>query len=261
MLTLPNGHSYKLVYLDTNVINEIAKNTNFTGRNFLLNYADGQYAFVTSVFNVYELSRAKGESYDAVTHFFDVLPLLISSTYPQLVEFEKISPQFRLEMLLFATGPKQLFKTQLSTLLSKINSEVQFQNAISQMYMNFKKELVVWEKNRKFVRPNWMQNFEECLLASMNDSFRLSKNYFPIDHLGQYKSLEIYSFIKNQFIHSTNKPITLNSIIDAYNASFLPYTDIYVTERTVGSWLETSAKKKFDYIQNTKIVKLSMLYD
>ena len=229
MLILPNGHSYKLVYLDTNIINEIAKNTNFTGRNFLLNYANGEYAFVTSVFNIYELSRAKGKSYDAVTRFFDVLPLLVGSTYPQLIEFEKIAPQF--------------------------------QDAISEMYKNFKKELVVWEMDRKSAHPNWMQNFEECLLASMNNSFRLSRNYFPISHLGQYKSLEIYSFIKNQFIHSTNKPITLNSIIDAYNASFLPYTDIYVTERTVGSWLEASAKRKFDYIQDVEIVKLSMLYD
>ncbi len=261
MLILPNGHSYKLVYLDTNIINEIAKNTNFTGRNFLLNYANGEYAFVTSVFNIYELSRAKGKSYDAVTRFFDVLPLLVSSTYPQLIEFEKIAPQFHHQMILFATGPKQLFNVQLSTLLSKINSEAQFQDAISEMYKNFKKELVVWEMDRKSAHPNWMQNFEECLLASMNNSFRLSKNYFPISHLGQYKSLEIYSFIKNQFIHSTNKPITLNSIIDAYNASFLPYTDIYVTERTVGSWLEASAKRKFDYIQDVEIVKLSMLYD
>ena len=90
MITFPNGHAYKLVYLDTNAINEIAKNTSFTGKNFLLNYVNGQYAFVTSTFNIYELSKAKGSSYDAITRFFDEFPLLVSCTYPQLVEFEKI---------------------------------------------------------------------------------------------------------------------------------------------------------------------------
>lgn len=261
MLTLPNGHSYKLVYLDTNVINEISKNTNFTGRNFLMNYANGRYAFVTSAFNIYELSRAKGKSYDAIVRFFDTLPLLVSCTYPQLIEFERISSHFNHKMILFATGHKPLFNIQLSTLLVKINSEPTFQDALSKMHKNFTKELDLWEETRVSAPTNWMQNFDSYLLSSMNDSFKLSESYFPIDHLGQYKSLEIYSFIKNQFVCSTNKPVTMNSIIDAYNASFLPYADVYVTERTVGAWLETSAKKKFDYIKDIEIVKLSKLYE
>ena len=37
MITFSNGRLYKLVYIDTNIINEISKNTNKLGKNFFLN--------------------------------------------------------------------------------------------------------------------------------------------------------------------------------------------------------------------------------
>ncbi len=45
MIKFPNGHCYKLVYLDTNVVNAISKNTNFFRGNFLEKYVDGSYGF------------------------------------------------------------------------------------------------------------------------------------------------------------------------------------------------------------------------
>ena len=98
------------------------------------------------------------------------------------------------------------------------------------------------------------------MLKSMNETFRIYGNYFEIKKLGQYCSLEVLAYIKNQFMYCSQKNININSVIDAYNTSFLPYVEEYVTERTVASWLEMS-KRKLTYLKQKKILKLSELYD
>jgi len=127
------------------------------------------------------------------------------------------------------------------------------------MYANFEEEINLW-KYTGYDRK-WIQNFDKNLLRSMNESFRLAENYFPITELGRYKSLEMFAFIKNMFISNKPKDIGKNSIIDAYNASFLPYVKVYVTESTVGAWIEKEAKKRFSYLSDIDVIKLSDLFD
>lgn len=258
MLVHPNGNSYKLVYIDTNVINEIAKNTFFTGKIFLEQFAMGGFAFVTSSFNLYEIFKTQGNSRDAILKFFDIFPLAICETYPRLIEFEKRINEFHNDMIMFAIGAPPLFDTQLSTILSSIDTNTGFKTSLEKMSINFARELDVWQKNQR--QFNWIQDFENNLLSSMNDTFRTAQNYFQIKEIGKYKSLETYSLIKNQFIYTTKQTLNTNSIVDAYNASFLPYADVYITERTVGAWLETVAKKKLPYLANKTIIKLSDLH-
>lgn len=258
MLTFPNGNVYKLVYIDTNVINDISKNTKLTGKNFLTNFITGDFAFVTSAFNIYEIFKTRGESRRAITNFLDAFPLMICQNYPQLVEFEKIAPIFDPQMILFATGPRPLFQTQISLLLITMETDSSFCLALNKMHNNFYQELMLWRSAQ--TPKSWLQNFNNNLLFSMNESFKLANNYFEVTELGKYKSLEVFSFVKNQFVYSTSKPIEYNSIIDAYNASFLPYVDVYITERTVSSWIENIAKKKLHYLNDIVVIKISDLY-
>ena len=118
MITFPSGNSYKLVYLDTNALNYIAKNKFETAKNFLLKFCmSSKYMFVTSAFNLYELSNSKYESRDAIIKFFNVFPLAIIETYPQLVEYEKKIVDSHPNMIMFAIGPKGLFNVQMDTIL------------------------------------------------------------------------------------------------------------------------------------------------
>ncbi|MEG2687257.1 MAG: hypothetical protein RR954_09120 [Christensenellaceae bacterium] len=259
MLAFPNGNSYKLVYIDTNVINEIAKNTFFTGKNFLEQFALGGFAFATSAFNLYEISKTQGNSRSAILRFFDIFPLMICETYPRLIEIEKHANEFQKSMIMFAIGTPPLFNVQLNMILSWIDTDTKFKVAIEKMTSNFVNELNIWQQNQR--QFNWMQNFDKNLLSSMNETFKAASNYFPITDIGKHKSLETYALIKNQFIYSTQQKLDTNSIIDAYNASFLPYADVYVTERTVGSWLETVGKKKLPYLKNKTVIKLSDLHN
>ncbi len=260
MIKFPNGHCYKLVYLDTNVVNAISKNTNFFRKNFLEKYVDGSYGFALSVFNLYELSRAKGESREKIISFFDLFPLAVLETYPRLAEIEKISNGFSEEMVIFTLGSKTLgFQVQLSMIFEEMNNNARFKQTVQIMHEIFANEIEMWKQHRKKGIIGWMKEFEENLLLSMNESFMTTDVGFEIDSLGKYKSVELYSFIKNQFIYSSHKEIGQNSIIDAYNVAIAPYVEVFITEKTVGSWLEM-AKRKFAYLSDLEIVKMSELF-
>ena len=62
------------------------------------------------------------------------------------------------------------------------------------------------------------------------------------------------------FIHSNSKDLLTSCIIDSYNAAYLAYVDVYVSERTVGAWLE-NAKSKFEFINDKIIYKISDFFD
>lgn len=263
MLKFPNGNQYKLVYLDTNTMSQIAKNYSGAGKNFMEKFLNGKYMVVTSAFNIYELSNSKEVTKEQITKFFDVFPLAIMDVTPQLVEFEKLKMDTDHQMIIFAMGIKEILGTQLSTLFNEIEHNPSMQKTLSDMKDDFVKEMNEWRSLRmddKTNTGNWMNKFNDNLIKSMNHTFKNCMNYFEIEQLGQYKSLEVLSFIKNQFIYSSKKEIDTNSVIDSYNASLFPYVDMYITERTVGSWL-MMAKDKFVYLKDKKVYKVSDLYD
>lgn len=83
MITFSNGRLYKLVYIDTNIINEISKNTNKLGKNFFLKYVNGEYMFVTSAFMYMNYQNQKENPkiklYKYLTIFHWVLHVLFHS--------------------------------------------------------------------------------------------------------------------------------------------------------------------------------------
>jgi hypothetical protein len=62
------------------------------------------------------------------------------------------------------------------------------------------------------------------------------------------------------FIHNSSKPLEINSVIDSYNAAYFPYVEVYITEKTVGAWLENS-KNKFSFVKEKIIYKISDFHD
>lgn len=252
-----NGHQYKLVYIDTNCINEISKNTKGVGRNFLERYADGKHMFVTSCFNIYELSKSNGESRKVIVDIFGNLPLAIIYVFPQTIILEEQYTDLYEKIIMLTIGMKPLFKTQLNDIFKSMNGP-EWQKTFQKMNYNFQKEIKYCNDNRS--NCNWQKDFSNNLLKTMKDSLNIYLKNENINSFGKYKSLEIFSYVKNQFIYNSSKKIEMNSVIDWYNASALPYVEEYITERTVGSWLEM-AKNKFEYIKEKKIIKISNLYD
>ena len=258
MIELPNGRKYRLVYIDTNAINEISKNTKMAGKNFLQKYMLGNNMIVTSTFNMYEISKASGESLSSILNIFNILPLGIINTFPQLVEFEKVNEGFQKNMIMFAIGTKPLFNVQIETIIDNMQKDIEFKSSINVMIERFEKEKAIC--NHIVRNQKWKENFKNNLLIIMNESFKQYDNYFEIKELNKYKCIEVYAYIKNNFINMTNKELEINDIIDSYNASVLPYVDVYITEKRVGTWLE-EAKSKLLYLKDKEIVKISEFYD
>lgn len=178
MITFPNGHTYKLVYLDTNALNYIAKNTHETAKNFLIKFClNGDYMFVTSAFNLYELFNAKYESRKKIIEFFNKFPLGMIDIYPQLIEFEKIKEGFQKDMISFVIGVEGIFDTQIEHLLSAFDKG-SFYKSISIMKESFEKELSYWNSVEQ--NTQWMKNFNKSLIDSMNHLFKYSSNSFEI---------------------------------------------------------------------------------
>ena len=91
MLKTPNGHEYKLVYLDTNAISEISKNYKnsfinfFEHFNFFKSENCQRYALVTTVYNMVELNKTREEYKSKIIDKFDLIPVLIVEAFPQVI--------------------------------------------------------------------------------------------------------------------------------------------------------------------------------
>lgn len=248
MLKLPNGHEYKLVYLDTNAVSEIAKNYKNCFKNFFeyFNFFTtgdcDRYALVTTVYNMYELNKTRNEYKDKITTSFDLIPVLIVEGFPQIVVTELKGEDF----ILFATGAKPLMNNQFTTIFNQINeNDRSLQN-------NLNNELNIWKKDRE-VQKDLLKLFESSysIYNKFNDDFNL---------LYHSKCGKIFSYIKYHFLYEKKLIIDENSIIDSYNASIAPLVDVYVGERSVTSWLEKS-KNKYDFMLGVECIKISKFYD
>lgn len=99
MSKIINGTEYKIVYLDTNALSEMAKNYKGTATNilqhfgFMSNDAKTKYAFATSVFNLDELSKSTKYRSDIIK-MFNTIPLFIIAVFPEIIDTEANNEAF-----------------------------------------------------------------------------------------------------------------------------------------------------------------------
>lgn len=251
MLKLPNGHEYKLVYLDTNAISEISKNHQncfknlFEYFNFFNSDSCQRYALITTAYNMVELNKTREEYKSKIIENFDLIPVLIAEGFPQLVSTELNEDDF----IMFATGIKPLLNNQFSTVFSQLND---INSKDKSFRSNLNSELSIWNNDRK-IKKDMSKLFES--------SYSIYNTYnYDYKILYKSKSAKIFSYIKYHFLYEKKQLIDENSIIDSYNASLAPFVDVYVGERTVTSWLEKS-KDKYDFMTHVECIKISKFYD
>jgi hypothetical protein len=87
VLTL-NGHNYRLVSLDTNVVSEVLRDTGGARAGFLSLFADGAHIPCFTVYSLFELRR-RVEIYDQFIELFDVLPCMLLKNEEMLFEDER----------------------------------------------------------------------------------------------------------------------------------------------------------------------------
>ncbi|MBQ8738295.1 MAG: hypothetical protein IJZ04_02235 [Clostridia bacterium] len=254
-----NGKNYNLVYLDTNALSEFVNNTNGFSKNFLLKFIDGRHMLVTSVFNIMELNKTQNNFKEKIKTSLGNLPLGILTNIEQLCEYEKNQVPVKNDIIMFAVGNKPLFNVGIDDLfyfLEDSTTKVLEQRRKNQL----EKELLEWKAQRGAKNVKWQSDFNNTLINTMMQITTYFPTSFTLSQLQNCYSLQVCSYIRNMFIHNSTKDLELNSIIDSYNAAYLPYVEAYVTERTVGAWLE-NAKNKFNCIKEKTIYKISGFFD
>ncbi len=251
MLKFPNGHEYKLVYLDTNAISEIAKNYRNTFVNFFdyFNFFESgdcdRYALITTAYNMVELNKTREEYKSKIIEKFDFIPVLIVEAFPKIVVTELHSDDF----IMFATGPKPLLNNQFSTIFNQLNDIL---NKDQSLRNHLNSELKIWNNDRILMKD---------MTKLFENSYAIYNTYnYDYNMLYNSKSAKIFSYIKYYFLYKKKLPIDENSIIDSYNACIAPFVDVYVGERSVTSWLEKS-KDKYDFMSHVECIKISKFYD
>mgnify|MGYP004502369287 CR=1 FL=1 len=250
MSKIIKGIEYDIVYLDTNALSEIAKNYNFAGRNFfkyLMDiYPKKNFAYATSVFNLYELSKTIKHRENILTAFNKV-PLLVLESFPRNI-CKNIKKE---DDVLLVTGLKPKLNSDIEDVFKVIESDSN-KSSIDKFKSNLNNEINLWNKEKNIKKTD-LELFTESYKVYVPD-----EKQFEI--LFSCNNAKIFSFIKKYFIYNKKDNITQNSVIDTYNASMAPSVDIYVTEKTVASWLIFS-KDKFEFMKNVKIIKISDFYD
>ena len=214
---------------------------------------------VTSVFNIMELNKTQSDFKKKIKTSLGNLPLGILTNIEQICEHEKLQVPMKEDIIIFAIGNKPLFEVSIDDLfifLEDPKTKISEQRRKNQL----EKELSEWKVQRRAKNVKWQKNFNSTLTDTMMKITAHFPASFTLAQLQSCYSLHVCSYIRNMFIHNSIQNLELNSIIDSYNAAYIPYVEVYVTERTVGAWLE-NAKNKFVYIQEKTIYKVSDFFD
>lgn len=237
---------YKFIYLDTNAVSDLAKNYKNFGKNLLDFMISGKYAPVISVYNLYELSNASPDLQKNIFHKFDSIPVLICYGFPQITTVELNND----DIVLFATGPKDMFNLKFSDVIKIINKDLA--ETVNKMNANLAEELRLWLENVNNSRPPF---------ELLRESYAIYDKYdVDISELYKAYSSKTFCYIKHNFLTQKPSAVSLGSILDTYNACIAPFVDKYVGERTVTAWLEMS-KDKFIFMRDKEFIKVSNFYD
>lgn len=236
---------YKIVYLDTNAISDMSKNFKNILRNILIKFltSDQKYAFVTSAYNISELSKTKKYRNDIIDKF-DKIPLVIIDSFPNII-YKEINKK---EIGIIGTGLKPIFNNSISDLFKKMEDD------------SFKEAMKIYENNILLEIKNWKEAKLNNLQGKQlfENSYKIYNNDIEIGYTA--KSSLIFTFIKSYFLYKQSKPITENCVIDSYNASVAPFVDAYIGEKSVISWLEQS-KDKYEFMKDVQLFRISEFQD
>ncbi|HRF70185.1 MAG TPA: hypothetical protein PKV66_02010 [Candidatus Pelethenecus sp.] len=250
-----NGEEKRIVLFDTNCLSEIINNKGTFIKNLLERFNPKEYVYAITYYNIIELYHRDENSKKKIKEFLSHLPILLFVDIGNvIVEEYKNCNVIAEKLIMTSLCDLDNFNVSIYDYFSFLD-----RNTDSGFFDRMDKLALKWMEEREKANKNWKEKFTENLLQEMNECSQQFFNDLSITTIGKYKSLEVQAYIKNEFITQTNQEIKRNSVIDSYNASYIPYVDAFITERFVGSIIQ-QAKKKLKYL-TLEICKISELYD
>lgn len=240
------GNEYKLIFLDTNAIREIVRNTKLSGKGFFERYFGGEilYAPCFSIYNVIELMPYK-DIYECFLEFFSTVPCLmmypqssiIKAEYSKYIKgetleitneiayaFTPIIGQERISFRIFIEKIKddgQLIKDEVDAL--KVVAQCWKEQRINSIKILKKMNLSLNIIDDKFYKA---QEKEMIIKDIRNQGIK------PIDNIDitLLPSMRIMAYSQFNRVHMTKKDIVANDVMDVKISCIIPYIDAVITE-------------------------------
>ncbi len=264
---------YKLLYLDTNILRELALNNNDMQRKFLQRFFidNSGYAPCYSIYNVIEL-KPYNDIYEKFITFFDMIPSLMIFPYKIILEKEHQCAM---------NGTKFEFTNEMINAFSpagrleghNIRKYFDYMWSNEKLYSINKREV----EGLSEVAEVWNNNREEGKLTAekmslsnlINDEFYKSQEKATIvkdmkNHdiflddsfnVRKYPGCRIMEYSQFSRVYMTNKKITKNDVMDVKLSCVIPYIDAVVTEKFQAEVYKKS-KSFIPEIEHLEIYKL-----
>lgn len=247
------SYKYKLVLFDTNAISFIIKNKAQLQKLFDT-YPFPEYIYAYSPYVVYELGQNK-EIFNKYLDLFSSFPSLLLQNERQLFEEMETSQKSIENMNIWSVNPSMIFgETTSRELMEKMFSLADIEKKFKVIYERFSREyeiMLEWAEWGKSYNPNskmkWIENrLIEAFSCNIAGFFLENSNCKGEPK--QYINNKIIQVISNawfyKFVADRNRKTSINDIVDIYNASALPFCDVFISERNMNNVIKSIITKK-----------------
>jgi len=268
-----NGHSYKLVLLDTNVVSEILKNPKTTGKDFLQFSLTDSIVPCISIWTILEIRR-KQALYEVFLEFFSVFPFFLTRTPLHVLEDEmKEYPNYH-----------QVEPIQFSFSLLRKDKNAQLQNFMRNLFDNddVKNSEQLWNsewRNQALqsilaLKPNFKPKGKYYTATDATRFIQEGVTQYVIAHnpawakkiIDQSKWIDVNAFpsVKMAFytvfyrFYAENREPELQDIFDLLITNVAPYMDIVITENFQAEIFKKT-KRRDPFLKNLEIQTLKSL--
>lgn len=266
------GKNYKLVFLDTNALREIALNTYNARQGFSQRFfnAGSIYAPCFSFYNIIELLPYK-DIYDAFTTYFSVTPCFMFFPEKTIAKYEyscflhKSSPVFSNEIA-NAFSPflvngnvsfrRYLDVTLTSSFLAAIEHELSLLPIATEVWQQQRENrMISTHKNTQYTSFNDQYYLEHEYASIVKDIQLRGLPYRKDYNIYYFPSLRIFEYSQYNRVYLTSKEISLSDTMDVEISGVIPYVDAAITERFQAGVLQ-KAKKIIPQIENLEVFTL-----
>ncbi len=260
-----SGREYKLCFLDTCVISEIAKSWSNFGSSLLRKLPPSQYVFCYSIFTIGELLKAP-QLFDSFIRFISILPCFILKNHNQIFEeeIESYPMNCSCDPILFCLKTFQSEDYYKGLFLSQQSKEV-----ISVHERDVPKTLAAmnsWVDGYSDIRdPYSAASIEKWVELVLFKKLAIEQNEFVSHYLnnlkiginaGQFlswKMIALVTFYKFYLEKRKPKKSDINDIL--FSASF-PYLDAVVLEKDLKESIR-QIQKKHNFVSALELYQIS----
>lgn len=247
---------YKIVLFDTNAISNIVKNDGNSMKAFIEILNNKGLLLIVTMQNIIELRKSK-DTYEKFLTLFSLIPIHVFSHYRTILNnnnlnikefiigFEKNGYFYNIKEKI----EKELFGNPEN--ITNINIENEEIKKLCKTWNEQKNDKVTF---KDYTKIEYINNIEENTVINALSTFGVNS-----DEYSKYTGVRLLCYTMFDRIFKTNNIIKENDIRDALISLYVPYVDIFYTEKHQFEVIK-QAKTFIKELKNVEIHKVSELY-